>query len=64
MQKLLVIMAIAMAVACNNSSVDSDKAITDSSIMRNDTNSKMKADSGTKALTDTSKTSVDTVVKK
>jgi len=64
MQKLFVIMLIAMATTCNNISVDSDKAITDTSVMRNDSNSKMRSDTGTNALTDTSKTSLDTVVKK
>lgn len=64
MKKLFAMIAIGIAAACNNSSVDSDKAITDSSIMTNDTTSKMRTDTGTKMLTDTSKSSADTVVKK
>jgi hypothetical protein len=49
--------------ACNNS-VDSDKANTDSSIMSKDSSGKVQADTGTNMMTDTSKSSADTVVKK
>jgi len=64
MKKLFVMIAIGITAACNNRSVDSDKAITDSSIMAKDTSSKMSTDTGTRMLTDTSKSSGDTMVKK
>lgn len=63
MKKLAVVIMMSVISACNNS-VDSDKANTDSSIMSADSNGKLQADTGTKMMTDTSKTSADTVVKK
>jgi hypothetical protein len=63
MKAVAIIIMISFMSACNNS-VDSDKANTDSSIMSKDSSGKVQADTGTNMMTDTSKSSADTVVKK